>query len=132
MACPYFDPGERLPGLSGSLGDLYAGICRADSGLAWQPDTQTVADRCNLGYARGHCSHFPLAGGPDAVRFSVSKHEQAAIRILYSLERDHHPMANGALEYCPAAGAFLGTMPGEPVGRLAGAYVRSYLRRLAR
>ena len=23
MACPYFDPGERLPGSSGSLGDLY-------------------------------------------------------------------------------------------------------------
>ena len=25
MACPYFDPGERLPWSSGSLGDLYAG-----------------------------------------------------------------------------------------------------------
>jgi len=132
MACPYFDPGERVPGSSGSLGDLYAGLCRADCERSWKPDDQTIAAHCNIGYARGRCSHFPEDRGPDAVRFSVSKHEQAAIRILYSLERDHHPMANGALEYCPAAGAFLGTMPGEPVGRLAGAYVRSYLRRLAR
>ncbi len=74
MACPYFDPGERLPGSSGSLGDLYTGLCRADSGAPWQPDDRTVADRCNLGYARGRCAHFPATGGPDSVRFSVSKH----------------------------------------------------------
>jgi hypothetical protein len=46
MACPYFDPGERLPGSAGSLGDLYAGQCRA---VDWRPDAQTVADHCNLG-----------------------------------------------------------------------------------
>src|SRR5204863_9133286 len=127
MACPYFDPGERLPGLSGSLGDLYAGICRADSGLAWQPDTQTVADRCNLGYARGHCSHFPLAGGPDAGRFSVSKHESSAIRILYSIECDHRPFSNGALEDSAQAGACGRALPGGSLEGLALAYVHSYL-----
>ena len=61
MACPYFDPGERLPGSSGSLGDLYAGLCRADSERVRQPDAPTLADRCNLGYARGCCPHFPAA-----------------------------------------------------------------------
>ena len=66
MACPYFDPGERLPGSSGSLGDVYTGLCRADAGQAWQPDGYTLADRCNLGYARGRCAHFPAASGPDA------------------------------------------------------------------
>jgi hypothetical protein len=132
MACPYFDPGERLPGSSGSLGDLYAGLCRADTTRACQPDERTVADRCNLGYARGACSQFPAAHGPDAVRFTVSKHEDAAIRILYSLEYDHRPYANGALEYSTRAGAFSGTLPGGSIERLATAYVRSYLRRIAR
>ena len=131
MACPYFDPGERLPGSSGSLGDLYAGICRADSVNAWRPDEQTVQDRCNLGYARGRCAHFPGTDGPDAVRFSVSKHDEAAIRILYSLECDHRPYSNGALEYSTQAGGFVGVLPERSLARLAGAYVRSYLRRIA-
>ena len=129
MACPYFDPGVRLPGSSGSLGDLYAGQCRADSKCSWQPDLLTVSDRCNLGYARGRCSHFPANGGPDAVRFSVSKDNQTSIRILYALERDHRPLSNGALEFSTQAGAFLGEPPGDSLERLAAAYVRSYLRR---
>ena len=132
MACPYFDPGERLPGSSGSLGDLYSGLCRADSGGSWQPDIQTVADRCNLGYARGHCPHFPSGDGPDAVRFCVSKSEPASIRILYSLECDHRPFSSGALEYSTQAGAFVGVVPIAAIGRLASAYVRSYLRRLTK
>jgi len=132
MACPYFDPGERLPGSSGSLGDVYAGLCRADAGSAWRPDEQTVQDRCNLGYARGRCAHFPEGHGPDAVRFSVSKHEDAAIRVLYSVERDHRPYSNGAIDYSTEAGAFVGSLPDRSLERLAAAYVRSYLRRLSR
>ena len=128
MACPYFDPGERLPWLSGSLGDLYGGRCKADAQQIWEPDGQTIADRCNLGYARGRCPHFPLDDGPDAIRFSVSKHGAAVIRILYTLERDHRPLANGALEYSTQTGAFAGPRP-EAVERLAAAYVRSFLRR---
>ena len=128
MACPYFDPEERLPLSSGSLGDLYAGRCRADAQSSWQPDRETIADRCNLGYARGFCSHFPDGEGPDSVRFAVSKHDGAAIRVLYSMERDHRPFLNGALDYSTQAGAFLGAQP-EALERLAHAYVRSYLRR---
>ena len=124
MACPYFDPGERAPGLSGSLGDLYMGQCRVGNG---QPDEQTIADRCNLGYARGCCPRFPANGGPDAVRFSVSKDDDTVIRILYSLERDHRPFSNGALEFYTATGAFAAAP--ESIESLAGAYVRSYLRR---
>ena len=124
MACPYFDPGERVRGSSGSLGDLYAGQCRAGD---WRPDEQTIANRCNLGYARGYCSWFPANGGPDAVRFSVSKDDQSGITILYSIERDHRPFSNGALEFSTMTGAFAAAP--ESVTRLAGAYVRSYLRR---
>src|SRR2546423_6526639 len=85
MACPYFDPRERVRGSSGSLGDLYAGQCRAGE---WSPDEQTIANRCNLGYARGNCAHFPASGGPDAVRFSVSADDRLSIQILYSIECD--------------------------------------------
>jgi hypothetical protein len=128
MACPYFDPGERVAASSGSLGDLYTGRCRADVAQIWQPDEQTVADRCNLGYARGRCSHFPQDDGPDAVRFSVASRDSDAIRILYTMERNHRPFSSGALEYSTDAGAFAGPQP-EALGRLAHAYVRSYLRR---
>ncbi len=129
MACPYFDPGERLPGLSGSLGDLYTGSCRADAQDIWRPDDKTVAQRCNLGYARGCCSHFPQDGGPDAVRFSVAGDDRSAIRILYAAERDHRPFANGVLEYSTHTSEFLGPLADPSLARLAGAYVRSYLRR---
>jgi hypothetical protein len=132
MACPYFAPGERVLGASGSgpmassgsLGDLYAGQCRAGD---FRPDQQTIADRCNLGYARGYCSHFPAGGGPDAVRFSVLNDDTRSIKILYSIERDHRPYSNGALEFSIAAGSFAAAP--ESIDRLAHAYVRSYLRR---
>src|SRR5262249_21157266 len=130
MACPCFDPGERLPGRGGSLGDLYTGLCRAAESVK-QPDEHTVAERCNLGYARGRCAHFPADAPSDAVRFSVAKHEPQAIRIRYSLERDHRPVANGVLEYSPAAASFVDA-PDAAVGRLGSAYVRSYLRRIAK
>jgi hypothetical protein len=128
MACPYFDPGERLPGSGGSLGDLYGGVCCADTGRSCQPDEQTVADRCNLGYARGRCPNFPENGGPDAVRFAVQRDDRAAIRVLYTFERDHRPFSNGALEYSAQTGRPAG--PADlALSRLATAYVRSYLRR---
>src|SRR5260370_7689278 len=110
MACPYFDPSDRLPLLSGSLGDLYTGRCRIAGGT---PDELTIADGCNLGYARGRCAHFPATGGPDSVRFSVSKHEPAALRILYSLECDHRPLSSGALEYSLPRGAFSAPPPAD-------------------
>jgi hypothetical protein len=124
MACPYFDPGERLPGPGGALGDLYSGRCRLGDS---SPDAQTCFDCCNMGYARGRCSRFPLNDGPDAVRFCVSKDGPEAIRILYSIERDHHPFSNGALEFRTATGAF--TAAPEALSSLGAAYVRSYLRR---
>jgi hypothetical protein len=127
MACPYFDPLERLPLASGSLGDLYSGLCRA-SGEPHQPDDRTVADRCNLGYARGHCPQFPHDANADSVRFMIAARDSGAIRLLYSLERDHRPVSAGSLDYCLPESNFSGA-PGEPLGRLARAYIRSFLRR---
>ena len=129
MACPCFEPGERLPGLNGSLGDLYAGICRAAA--PWRPDDRTVAEHCNIGYARGRCPRFPDLESRDAVRFSVATHGGAVVRILYSLERDHRPLSHGVLEYSTAAGEFVDASGDAALERLAAAYIRSYLRRTA-
>jgi hypothetical protein len=127
MACPYFDPQERLPLASGSLGDLYTGFCRA-SGEPFRPDDETLADRCNLGYARGHCPRFPRDSAADSVRFMIAARDSGAIRVLYSLERDHRPVTAGALDYSIPESSFTAA-PGDPLGRLARAYVRSFLRR---
>ncbi|HTM49880.1 MAG TPA: hypothetical protein VL285_14405 [Bryobacteraceae bacterium] len=128
MACPCFDPGERLPGSNGSLGDLYAGLCRAAG--AERPDERTTVEQCNIGYARGRCPRFPEGESSDAIRFSVAGHEGGFIRILYSLERDHRPVSHGAVEFCTGTASFRGAMPNASLERLAPAYVRSYLRRV--
>lgn len=133
MACPYFDPGMHVLGSNGGLGDLYAGQCLAVAGHAWQPDQETVAARCNLGYARGYCRRFPDDLGPDAVRFSVARDDEQGIRILYSFERDHRPHSSGALEYAATSDAFAAPSADPSVdaslSRLAAAYLKSYLRR---
>jgi hypothetical protein len=82
-----------------------------------------------MGYARGECARFPEGDGPDAVRFTISSHDGAAIGLYYVVEQNHHPFAHGRLEYSIAASAFL--TPPEPatLARQAQAYVESYVRR---
>jgi hypothetical protein len=106
------------------LGETWSGFCRA------LPDTvHPVSDACcNLGYARGNCGRFPAGEGPDAVRFTISRHESTGISIYYVIERDHHPFSHGGLEYSFAAGGFTTPLEPETVARQAQAYVESYLR----
>ena len=58
----------------------------------------------------------------------IAGRDSGAIRVLYSLERDHRPVTAGALDYSIRECGFT-TDPGEPLHRLARAYVRSFLRR---
>ena len=83
------------------LGDWWTGVCHAVPGAPQDAggigcDTSR-GTTCNLGYARGECARFPEGDGPDAVRFTISSHEGAAIGIYYVVERDHHPFAHGAI-----------------------------------
>ena len=92
MACPYFHPEcpsselavahrERLP-----LGDAYCGTCSASSAA---PDLVTLAENCNVGYAR-NCRHLPAEREADAVRYSVHEREgQIVVTCIY--ERNHLP-----------------------------------------
>jgi hypothetical protein len=107
------------------LGESWSGFCRA------LPDAvHPVNDGCcNLGYARGTCGRFPSGDGPDAVRFTISSHEGAVVRIFYVIERNHHPFAHGSLEYSCIAACFSTPLEPETVARQAKAYVESYLRR---
>ena len=140
MSCPYFYPVRTRAESHGSanaklpLGDSWSGICRAIPDQSWQPDDATLRPLCNLGYARGSCNRFPEGDGPDAVRFTVSGHQNTAIHIYYVIERDHLPFAHGALEYTTSDGAFTRTpdvyaAEDAMVSRQAQAYVTSYLRR---
>jgi hypothetical protein len=107
------------------LGDSWSGFCRAIPNQAHA----TADGCCNLGYARGNCGRFPAGEGPDAVRFTISRHENAGLRIYYVIERDHRPFAHGALDYSFAAGCVTTPVEPETVARQANAYVESYLRR---
>jgi hypothetical protein len=135
MACPHFYPVKPRRQTGGSrsamlpLGDAWEGYCRAEPDAAWNPDETTQLSLCNLGYARGSCARFPADDGPDAVRFTIAGDDDQALRLYYVLERDHHPLAHGPLEFSRAGKVLPGTAASEAVRRLAPAYVESYLRR---
>ncbi len=132
MACPYFypagpvPPGKRTP--PAPLGDLWPGACRAAPPHEWLPDSRTVEQLCNFGYARGSCARVP-SDGPDAVRFSVAEDRGALIRIYWVMEKDHLPFAHGPLEYSRAEERFVAPPADACVARQARAYLSSYLRR---
>jgi hypothetical protein len=132
MACPYFYPVEACAGSATlPLGGWWKGVCLAVPGA---PQAEAEGNggcdtNCNLGYARGACARFPAGEGPDAVRFTISSHESASIRIYYVVECDHLPFAHGRLEYSPAAAGFVTPPDSAALERQARAYVESYLRR---
>lgn len=113
----------RLP-----LGDLWRGVCRAET-ISYAPDDPTAGDLCNMGYARGRCPRYPQTEAGDAIRFLIGRDQEDLIRIDYVVERDHHPLAHGALEYGRARGDFTASVESTILARQALAYVTSYLRR---
>jgi hypothetical protein len=125
MSCPYFYPTEsRGGGALLPLGDSWTGQCRANSSA---PIARADTLSCNLGYARGQCERFPDDAGPDAVRFTIARHEPAALHLYYVIERDHHPYAHGPMEYSFQTG-FTATVD-PTLERQAAAYIESYQRR---
>jgi len=136
MACPYFYPLERRPRGSNPrsamlpLGDVWTGLCRAPSASPDPPDDATLRLVCALGYARARCPRFPMQDSTaDAVRFVIRSDDGITLRLQYVLERDHHPLTHGPLEYSLSAGRFVPHPDGEILNRQAEAYVQSYLSR---
>ena len=137
VACPYFqavNPRRQTDSSRSAmlpLGDAWDGVCCANPDSAWQPDEVTLLSHCNMGYARGCCSHFPAADGPDAVRFTIAADTPESLRLYHVVERDHHPWSHGPLEFSRLRGAFEGEPAGEATLGLARAYIKSYLRRIS-
>ena len=135
MACPFFLPVGRLgsngwnPAPRLPLGEAYGGSCQAPAGVAeagggpFEPPESVQRDLCNCGYARQRCSHFPVDGAADAVRFSVTGYQEGRVTLVYILEKDHAPVEHGPLD--PAREAR------EPLASQARAFVESYLRQRA-
>lgn len=80
-----------------------------------------------MGYARGRCPRCKDEAG-DAVRFLIAGETGDLIRIDYAVERDHHPYAQGTLEYHRASRIIAGAGT-SILARQVLAYVKSYLRR---
>lgn len=133
MGCPWFYPRERLGSAESPLplGDVWAGECRAPGHQGDVPDRAALVRYCNLGYARPACPRVP-AGGADAVRWAVSRHQGETIGICCVLERDHLPYERAELEYDTAAGRFTVPHPNRNVAQQARAYLESYLLRKQR
>jgi hypothetical protein len=137
MPCPYFLPLRRLdrgawvspPRLP--LGDPYAGECQADPAAPHQPPESHQRERCNCGYARGHCSHFPPAAPTDAVRFSILSDSGARIELIYVLEKDHAPVQHGRLVYIAAEDRWEDPPVGELLARQAQAFLESHRIRVS-
>ena len=105
------------------LGDWWQGECRAGG------ETEIDLAHCNMGYARGRCPRFPQDEGADAIRFTISRHEETLLRIYYVAERDHHPFEQGPLEYSLTHHALVAPPSEAALARQAEAYAESYLRR---
>ncbi len=129
MACPFFLPVRRLgsggwnPAPRLPLGDAFGGSCHARASSPFEPPEEIQRDLCNCGYARQRCSHFPVHGAADAVRFSVTSHQEGSVTLVYILEKDHAPIEHGPVD--PARDAR------EPLASQARAFVESYLRQRA-
>lgn len=130
MACPYFEPlAQRtetqtlLP-----LRNFWSGACHAGE-TVFTPDEPLLSECCNMGYARGTCSRFPIAPGPDAVRFTIASDSGRTIVLSFAIEKNHHPHAQGALEFSREDGRFIVDYPDPMIEKQAGAYLATYMRR---
>jgi hypothetical protein len=107
------------------LGDPCFGFCRQQPDASFAPPEDHQRELCNRGYARGLCEHFPAAGAPDAVRFSVSDDQDGHLRVVYVFEKDHAPLRHGMLEFPPEEKA---PLMEDLLVRQARAFVESYLK----
>lgn len=128
----------RLP-----LGSGWSGHCTAPGHEGDLPSQSTLESFCNLGYAKD-CSWSPAKRHWDSVRFGLtapatnSDREPATfgpqariLRLAYVCERDHHPVANGELEFDLVQAAWLRTHDDIRIQKMAECFLDSYLKKRA-
>jgi hypothetical protein len=115
MACPHFEPRFLLDWTSWRarlrppLGALYSGVCRSRA-EPFQPDGETLADNCNMGYASGRCPRF-RSGAGDAVRFSIAPGAGSSATVRWLVESAGLPVLSGEVT---CADADRDPIPGAP------------------
>ena len=111
------------------LRNFWSGMCHAEAAQPFeQSDEHILSDCCNMGYARGKCSRYPAANGPDAVRFTVVRDAEPMIHVSFAVEKNHLPYAQGLLEYSRTEQAFVVNHPNRLIEQQARAYLAGYLR----
>jgi hypothetical protein len=133
MPCLYFEPTvpvdqplhdrSRLP-----LIEEHDGNCRAMPGsvaavgqMRWQC--------CNQGYSLGRCPQFPAGGFDGALRYSVTRHSDDLLELIWIEERDHAPFRHGGLHFTISTGCLLETGLDAIIAAQALAYCLSYVKR---
>lgn len=149
MTCPYFMPLEKLENGKWPhparlpLGGGWTGHCTAPGHEGQHPSQDVVEAFCNLGYATS-CPWTPEQRIWDAVRFAVSappgrdsKKSISAepparlIRLSYICERDHHPSAQGELEFDLSHAAWVKRHDDPRLQKMAECFLEAYLRKKA-
>jgi hypothetical protein len=154
LACPYFMPVARLENGNWQhparlpLGAGWSGHCTAPGHEGDVPTQNNVESFCNLGYATG-CTWAPQQRPWDAVRFAVSAPAQLnsrgqswptqsspptdaqarTLRLVYVCEHDHHPIANGELEFDLSQTTWIRRHDDTRIQRMAECFLDSYLKR---
>lgn len=111
MPCPLFLPGVRK-------GDYYTGLCSAEQHLDIPVDK--LRHCCNRGYARLVCM-TAAKSDTDAAQLLVRSEAAGSVKVAWSLERNHHPVAVGVITVSP------GQSSATPLEAQAVALVRAYL-----
>jgi len=140
VACPFFMPVEKLENGNWPhpsrlpLGCGWTGYCTAAGHEGEVPDSESVRQFCNLGYA-AECHRLPHDRAWDAVRVGVTRvgvrgHDSTPTRIIhlrYVCERNHQPADHGLLQFDASGDRWLQTHPDHRVQRMAECVVQSQL-----
>lgn len=127
MACPYFQPAERLATTPRGtlakppLGALHAGHCAASSSPCPGALVETA---CNFGYAPS-CPALPPDRTSDAHRFVIARADGPLVLIRWSIERAHRPVAAGELHYDTCAQRWVTPPPPQLAPQLK-VYLENY------
>ncbi len=90
MACPLFLPSTPL----GDFEDVYGGECASDPGALVPEDVLRAAA---IQAMRAGVVERAALTDADSFRFLIKSVTHGTVEVAWSIERDHHPVAVGAL-----------------------------------
>ncbi|HBY64614.1 MAG TPA: hypothetical protein DEH78_32750 [Solibacterales bacterium] len=86
-----------VPAASMPLGGMFEGDCRLPGEAPWRPGEALLRAGCNVGYAGGACTRFPVQADADAVRFLIEDESAGGVRVAYAFEKSYAPAGHGSI-----------------------------------